>query len=147
MRILGLDVGEKTIGAAVSDPLGWTAQGLKTILRRGKKQDLDAIAELLQEYACEKIVIGLPRRTDGSFGPEAEGVEKFRRRLAGVFRLPVDIWDERFTTKIADQVLIAGDVRRRRRKDVVDKLAAVIILQSYLDNMNRQKPQEDENHG
>ncbi len=133
MRILGLDLGERTIGVAVSDALGWTAQGVTTIARSGKKQDLVELRRLIEQYQCNKVVLGLPRRTDGSEGPEAERVRKFSRTLAGVFGIPVELWDERFSTKSADQVLIGGDVSRRKRKTVIDKLAAVIILQSYLD--------------
>ena len=133
MRFMGLDFGEKTIGVAVSDELGWTAQGITTIIRKGKQQDLAQLRQYLEKFECSAFVLGLPRRTDGSEGPEAERVRKFARTLEGVFQLPVHFWDERFSTKIASQVLMEGSVRRENRKSVVDKLAAVIILQSYLD--------------
>ncbi len=143
MRLLGLDLGEKTIGVAVSDELGWTAQGLMTIARKGKKQDLAQLRSLLEQYACRGFVLGLPRRTDGSEGPEAERVRKFARSLEGVFQLPVYFWDERFSTKVASQVLMQGSVRRENRKEVVDKLAAVIILQSYLDAQSQSNQEEE----
>lgn len=134
MRIMGLDVGEKTIGVAVSDPLGWTAQGVTTIRRRGSlEEDLKAILRLVQEYRVERVVVGLPRNMNGSLGPQAKKVLDFMQALEERLKLPVVPWDERLTTSAAERVLIAADLSRRRRKGVVDRLAAVLILQSYLD--------------
>mgnify|MGYP000900619776 CR=1 FL=1 len=133
MRVMGLDVGENTIGVAVSDPLGITAQGVTVIRRRGIKSDLAEIGKLAREYEVSKFVVGMPRRTDGSFGPEAEKVRAFGRKLEGELRLPVEYWDERFSTAAAERILLEGDVSRARRKQVIDKLAAVVILQAYLD--------------
>ena len=133
MRWMGLDYGTKTIGVAVSDPLGWTAQGITTIKRQGRKADLDQLRHLVKEYEVTGFVLGLPKRTDGSEGPEVDAVRKFSRTLEGVFQCPVQFWDERFSTKAASEVLMQGNVRRENRKEVVDKIAAVIILQSFLD--------------
>jgi len=131
---MGLDVGEKTIGVAVSDPLGWTAQGVTTIRRRGSlEEDLKAILRLVQEYRVERVVVGLPRNMNGSLGPQAKKVLDFMQALEERLKLPVVPWDERLTTSAAERVLIAADLSRRRRKGVVDRLAAVLILQSYLD--------------
>lgn len=131
---MGLDVGEKTIGVAVSDPLGWTAQGVTTIRRRGSlEEDLEAILRLVQEYHVERVVVGLPRNMNGSLGPQAKKVLDFMQALEERLKLPVVPWDERLTTSAAERVLIAADLSRRRRKGVVDRLAAVLILQSYLD--------------
>ncbi|MCG0277735.1 MAG: Holliday junction resolvase RuvX [Thermanaeromonas sp.] len=134
MRIMGLDVGEKNIGVAVSDPLGWTAQGVTTIRRRGKlEEDLEAILRLAKEYRVERVVVGLPRNMNGSLGPQARKVLEFIEALEERLQLPVVPWDERLTTSAAERVLITADLSRRRRKSVIDRLAAVLILQSYLD--------------
>lgn len=133
MRILGLDVGEKTIGVAVSDPFGFTAQGLEVIRRTSIKADLDRIAAIVAEYQVEQIVVGMPRRTDGSYGPEAEKIKLFAERLAKRINLPITFWDERFSTVAAERILLAGDVSRAKRRQVIDKIAASVILQAYLD--------------
>lgn len=133
MRILGLDVGERTIGVAVSDGLGLTAQGVTVIRRRDLQADLEELGRLVQEYSVGKIVVGVPRRTDGSYGPEAEKVRAFARKLEGEFNLPVEYWDERFSTAAAERILLEGDVSRAKRKQVIDKVAAAVILQAYLD--------------
>ncbi|MGI6149395.1 MAG: Holliday junction resolvase RuvX [Firmicutes bacterium] len=133
MRILGLDVGERTIGVAVSDALGWTAQGVTVIRRQNLQADLNALRALVNEYEVGKFVVGLPRRTDGSYGPEAEKVRAFARKLEGELGLPVEYWDERFSTAAAEKALLEGDVSRAKRKQVIDKVAAVVILQAYLD--------------
>nr|WP_297199532.1 Holliday junction resolvase RuvX [Thermanaeromonas sp.] len=131
---MGLDVGEKNIGVAVSDPLGWTAQGVTTIRRRGKlEEDLEAILRLAKEYRVERVVVGLPRNMNGSLGPQARKVLEFIEALEERLQLPVVPWDERLTTSAAERVLITADLSRRRRKSVIDRLAAVLILQSYLD--------------
>ncbi len=133
MRILGLDLGEKTIGVAVSDPMGWTAQGLEVIRRTSLQQDLARLRYLVQAYDVEKFVLGLPRRTDGSYGPEVEKIYSFAAELEREFALPVEYWDERFSTAAAQRVLIEGDVSRAKRRKVIDKVAAAVILQAYLD--------------
>ncbi len=132
MRLLGLDVGEKTIGVAVSDPLGLIAQGVEVIRRSSLKADFERLAQLVDEYNVEKIIVGMPRRTDGSYGPEAEQMKKFGQRLKKRLAIPVEFWDERFSTVSAERMLISGDVSRAKRRQVVDKVAASVILQSYL---------------
>lgn len=132
-RLLALDVGEKTLGVAVSDPLGWTAQALGTIRRSSRAVELQAIKELVERWQVKKIVVGLPRRLDGSYGPEAEKITRWGRRLAGELGLPVVFWDERLSTVAAERVLLEGDVSRARRKKVVDGMAASIFLQAYLE--------------
>ncbi|MGI6037151.1 MAG: Holliday junction resolvase RuvX [Limnochordia bacterium] len=137
MRIMALDVGQKTVGVAVSDPLGLTGQGLETI-RRGQNRELERLWQLILEYEVEELLIGLPLRTDGSQGPEAQRVRQFAQRLDQYLKdrdvqLPISYQDERFTTAQAEKLLLAADVKRAGRKAVVDKLAAALILQSYLD--------------
>lgn len=132
-RVLGLDVGSHTIGIAVSDPLGLTAQGVGVWRRKGRTADLSHLKEVCQAYDVEKIVVGLPLRTDGRRGPEAELVEAFAREIESELGTPVILWDERFTTKMAQQALLEAGMRRRRRREVVDMTAAVLILQGYLE--------------
>lgn len=132
-RTMGLDVGERTIGVAFSDLLGITAQGHGVWRRRTLKEDLDYLNDLADEYEVADVVIGLPRRTDGTFGPESASVKEFGRQVAEAIGIPVVYYDERFTTKIAEQALISQDVRRSKRKQVIDKVAAMLILQGYLD--------------
>ncbi|NMB39633.1 MAG: Holliday junction resolvase RuvX [Firmicutes bacterium] len=133
MRVLGLDLGEKTIGVAVSDQLGLTAQGLEVIRRINKKRDFKRINQLVIQYKVDKIVIGMPRRTDGSYGPEAERVKEFAQALGKFITVPIFFWDERFSTVAAERVLLEGDVSRAKRRKVIDKVAASLILQAYLD--------------
>ncbi|HHT42376.1 MAG TPA: Holliday junction resolvase RuvX [Firmicutes bacterium] len=133
MRILGLDVGEKTIGVAVSDLMGWTAQPVQVVRRKSLTEDLAALRLLVEEYAVDKFVLGLPRRTDGSYGPEVEKIYLFAAELEREFGLPVEYWDERFSTVAAQRILLEGDVSRAKRRKVIDKLAAAVILQAYLD--------------
>lgn len=138
-RILALDVGDKTIGVAVSDALFITAQGVTTIERIGIKKDTDAVLAYVREYDCSVVVVGLPLNLDGSDSLQTEKVRAFKSKLenklqsSGMSAVDVVYQDERFTTKLAEQVLIDGGVRRENRKAVIDKQAAVIILQSYLD--------------
>ena len=134
MRIMGLDFGDKRIGVAVSDPTGLIAQGLE-VLERGKslKADLLRVRDLAEKNEVETIVIGLPRNMDGSLGPQAEKVRMFGQKLAGLLDLPVKYWDERLTTMAAEKLLIQADVSRARRRKVIDKMAASLILQGYLD--------------
>lgn len=132
MRIVGLDVGTKRIGVAVSDPLGWTAQAHSVLERRRLGEDLQALARLVAELGAERVVVGLPRRLDGSEGPAAETVKEFAGALANVIGVPVELYDERLTTVEAEGVLLSGDLSRRRRRQVVDKVAAALILDGYL---------------
>jgi putative Holliday junction resolvase len=137
-RSMALDIGRKTIGVAISDPLGIFAQPVETIRRQGTKKDLARVGEIVVEREVDTIVVGLPIRTDGSEGPSAKlarGVaEKIPELIEGV---RVVLQDERFTTKQAERVLIAGGVRRKKRKEVIDQMAAVLILQGYLDSSSR----------
>lgn len=132
MRILGIDLGERRIGLALSDELGWTAQPLKVIPYTSDRQSISAIIELIRQYAVSEVVIGLPRNMDGSYGPRAERVERFARKMEQQSGVPVHLWDERLTTAAAQRSLIEADLSRRRRKQVVDKVAAVLILEGYL---------------
>lgn len=138
MRILSLDIGEKRIGIAMSDPLGITANGLMTLERVGVRKDCDKIIALIDEHKCEKVVIGLPLMLDGSFSPQTEKVREFARILknklksSGRSKIGLVYYDERFTTSIAERVLIDADLSRKKRKEVIDKQAATIILTDYL---------------
>lgn len=133
MRILGLDYGEKRIGVAICDELGMTAQGLPTVIRKNKKHDLDILSNLIKNYTVEKIVIGYPVRIDGSEGVQCEKVNSFSMLLSKTFSLPVIRWQETLSTKEAEEILMNSGVRWQKRKKVVDKLAACLILQNYLD--------------
>jgi len=135
-RLLGLDYGEKFIGVAVSDGLGITAQGLGRIVRRNPQADLDKIRELIKEHRVEKLIVGLPRRMDGTLGTQAEAVMKFIEKLRGALGMEVEPWDERLTTVEAERAMIRGNLSRSKRKRIVDKLSAVLILQSYLDHLH-----------
>jgi len=131
-RIMALDVGTHTIGVAVSDELGWTAQGV-TVIRRGSwEEDLSRLRALVAEYRPERIVVGYPRNMDGSCGPRARFSEEFATRLSADLDLPAVLWDERLTTREAQIPLLAADLSRAKRRRVVDKLAAVLLLQNYL---------------
>ena len=135
MRYLGLDVGSKTVGVAVSDPFGWTAQGVEIIPIDEELEDfgLDRLGELIAEYKVEALVLGLPKNMNNSIGPRAEASQKYGQLVVDRFDLPVFYQDERLTTVQAERMLIANDVSRKKRKKVIDKLAAVLILQNYLD--------------
>ena len=133
MRIIGLDVGSKTIGVAVCDELGYTAQGVSTIRRTTEEGDLAAVRSLVEGYGATEVVVGLPRRLDGTLGEAAQSVLAFVERIKAVVRAEVKTWDERLSTVAASKMLIAADVSRKKRKQVIDKLAAVLILQAYLD--------------
>ena len=132
-RIMGLDIGDKTIGVAVSDLMGLTAQGVTTIKRVGKKKDIEEINKIISERQVNKIVSGLPKNMNGTVGPQGEKVQKFCELLKEETNLPIEFWDERLSTVAAERSLIEGNVRRENRKKVIDMLAAVIILQGYLD--------------
>ncbi|MBZ4662447.1 MAG: ruvX [Caloramator sp.] len=137
MRILGLDVGDKTIGVAVSDPLGWTAQGVKTIKRIGIKKDLQEILNIIKEYNVEKIVVGLPKNMNGTLGPQSEKVLNFCDKLKEVCNLEIILEDERLTTVAAERMLIEADMHWSKRKKVIDTIAATYILQGYLDKIKK----------
>lgn len=140
MRIMGLDLGDKKIGVALSDPLGWTAQGLEVIPSTGSaSEDIKKIKEIARQYGVERVVVGLPRNMDGSPGPRAEMARDFAGRLAKALGLPVEMWDERLTTAAAERLLIEADLSRARRRQVIDKMAAALILQSYLDARGRKE--------
>jgi putative Holliday junction resolvase len=132
-RILALDVGSKTIGLAVTDELGITAQGLETIRRRNKRYDLAALNSVLRRYGVGEIVVGLPLRLSGKAGIQAENVTSFARQLEEKFKLPVRLWDERLTSVEANRILRDSEISIRKRAGAVDRLAAVLILQNYLD--------------
>ena len=136
MRILGLDVGTKTIGVAVSDEMGWTGQGIGTIRRTNIRADLSELGEYLQQYAVEKIVVGVPRNMNGSIGRAAEQVYFFIEQLREKFPIPIDTWDERLSTVAAERVLLEADMSWGKRKKVIDKVAAALILQGYLDYLS-----------
>ncbi len=137
MRILGLDVGSHTIGVAVSDELGLFAQGVKTIRRKSMEADLKEISATISQFDIKKIVVGLPKNLDGSLGAQAEVSVQWIRTLRKNFRLPVVGWDERLSTVGASRALWEADVSRKKRKAVIDKLAAVFILQGYLDKKRK----------
>lgn len=134
---MGLDIGDKTIGVACSDLMGITAQGITTIRRESKKKDLDELKKIISEQNVYKIVSGLPKNMNGDIGPQGEKVIKFCDILKEELGLEIEFWDERLTTVAAHRTLIEADVSRKKRKQVVDKLAAVIILQGYLDFKSR----------
>jgi putative Holliday junction resolvase len=133
VRILALDVGERRIGLAVSDPLGITAQGLGVLIRRDQESDLARLLEVAREYHVQEIVVGFPRHMDGRPGKQAAAIMELGRTLGAALGVPVATWDERLTTVEADRVLLQADLSRRRRRRVVDQVAAVLILQSYLE--------------
>lgn len=141
MKKMGLDVGDKTVGIAVSDELGYTAQGIMTLERVGIRKDTGKIIDMVKEYGCDTVVIGLPKNLNGSDSIQTEKVREFRTMLenkmrsTGMKNIKIVWQDERLTTVMAERVLIAADVSRSKRKKVIDKQAAVIILQSYLDGM------------
>lgn len=137
MRLMGLDVGNKTIGVALSDPLGWTAQGLEVIRRSGINRDLERLREIIKEYEVEKAVIGIPKNMNGTIGPQAETVFGFIEIFKESIGIPVETWDERLTTLAAERMLIEADVSRSKRKKVIDKMAAVMILQGFLDKQSK----------
>lgn len=132
-RIMGLDVGDKTIGVAISDLLGLTAQGITTIYRKSNREDYGILKDLIDEYDIKKVVVGLPKNMNGSIGPQGDKTIKFAEKLKNKFDIDMIYQDERLSTKSAEKMLIAGDVRRKKRKKVIDKVAATFILQTYLD--------------
>ncbi len=137
LRLLGLDYGEKRIGVAICDELGLTAQGLPTIIRKTKKHDLEILKNLINDYNVEKIVIGYPVKIDGSEGIQCDKVNRFAALLDTTFSLPVLKWPEALSTKEAEEILINSGIHWKKRKDKVDKLAACLILQGYLDSATK----------
>jgi putative Holliday junction resolvase len=133
MRSLGLDVGTKTIGVAVSDPMGWTAQGLTTVRRQNMVKDLAALLQLVEQTEAGQFVVGLPKNMDGSLGSQAEYVHDFVAKLEKAIPLPVVYIDERLSSKQAQQAMIDAGMRRDKRKSMIDEQAAMVILQTYLD--------------
>jgi putative Holliday junction resolvase len=141
MRIMGLDIGSHTIGVAISDELGMTAQGLKTIKRKSMEEDLKEISLIIAQFKIDKIVVGLPINMDGTIGKQAEMVSQWVKIIKEKISLPIETWDERLSTVEASKVLLDVDLSRKKRKGVIDKLAAVLILQGFL---NQSRKQNDE---
>ncbi|NLV91820.1 MAG: Holliday junction resolvase RuvX [Firmicutes bacterium] len=144
MRYLGIDLGSKTIGLAVSDELGLVATGIEVVPRVGWKKDTARIRQVIAEYEIGALVVGLPIRTDGTEGPEAQGVREWADRLQRQVQLPLYYADERFSTAIAEQALLTFDVSRQKRRKVVDQVAAAVILQTWLDRRRAQAHQVDD---
>ncbi|MCM1567503.1 Holliday junction resolvase RuvX [Dehalobacter sp. 4CP] len=134
MRIMGLDLGEKTIGVAMSDPLGITAQGVEVIRRSRKEKEREELARLIREYEVDEIVLGYPKNMNGTLGERAKLTEVFAEELREGYLLPVKLWDERLSTIGAQRALLEADLSRAKRKKVIDKMAAVFILQGYLNS-------------
>ncbi|WP_445490247.1 Holliday junction resolvase RuvX [Niallia sp. 03133] len=136
MRMMGLDVGSKTVGVSVSDALGWTAQGIETIKIDEERNEFgfSRIGTLIVEHDVSKIVVGLPKNMNGSIGFRGEASIHYAKQLEETFGLPVVLWDERLTTMAAERILLEADVSRKKRKKVIDKMAASMILQGYLDS-------------
>lgn len=132
-RVLALDVGDRTIGVAVSDAVGVAAHPVETVRRTRLADDLARIADLVREREATRVVVGLPRMLDGSIGVQAEKTRAFAEALEPVLAVPVTLWDERLSTKAAERALIQSGLTRARRKKVVDQVAAVFFLQGYLD--------------
>lgn len=137
-RILGLDVGSRRIGIAVSDPLGITAQGLETLQRRNKRADLAALERVIRDYAVREIVVGLPLRMNGAEGTQSDKMQVFAEDLRKRFRLPVHLWDERLTSAEANRLLRETELSIEKRAKAVDRMAAVLILQGWMDSRARQ---------
>lgn len=136
-RVLGLDVGSRRIGVAVSDPLGITAQGLETLQRRNKKYDFAQLARVIREYEVKEIVVGLPLRMSGAEGIQADKMQGFAEELRKRFKLPVHLWDERLTSAEANRLLRETDLSIEKRGQAVDRMAAVLILQGWMESRGR----------
>lgn len=136
---MALDVGSRTIGIACSDALLMTAQGIETIRRTSLENDFNRLRELISEYEVHELVVGMPKNMNGTKGDRAEKTEEFVEKMKAVIDLPVTFWDERLSTVMAERQLIAADVSRKKRKGVIDKMAAVVILQGYLDRLQFSK--------
>lgn len=135
MRILGLDVGDKTIGVAISDPLGFTAQGITTINRRNNEYDINELIKICKEYGVETIICGLPKNMNGTLGEQSQKVLDFCNLLKDNMSIPIKMWDERLTTAAANRAMLEANLSRAKRKKIVDKIAATYILQGYLDSI------------
>lgn len=135
MRILGLDVGDKTIGVAVSDLLGITAQGVTTINRRNNEYDINELMKICKEFNVTNIVCGLPKNMNGTIGEQGEKVLEFSKLIEREIKLPIKLWDERLTTAAAQKAMLEANMSRAKRKKIVDKVAATYILQGYLDSI------------
>jgi putative holliday junction resolvase len=136
-RILGLDVGARRIGVAISDPLGITAQGLETLHRKNKKYDLQFLNRIIREYAVQEIVVGLPLRMSGVEGIQAGKIQEFAEDLRKRFKLPVHLWDERLTSAEANRLLRETDLSIEKRGKAVDRMAAILILQGWMEGRSR----------
>ncbi|KAA9026398.1 Holliday junction resolvase RuvX [Niallia endozanthoxylica] len=138
MRMMGLDVGSKTVGVALSDAFGWTAQGLTTIAINEAEGEygFSEVEKILKEYEVSTIVVGLPKNMNGTIGPRGEASQFYADELNKQFGIPVVLWDERLTTVAAEKLLLEADISRKKRKKVIDKMAAAMILQGYLDSKN-----------
>jgi len=132
-RVLGLDVGSKTIGIAVSDPLGITAQGLETIRRKNKRHDFGELERIVRQYSVSQIIVGYPLRLSGAEGTQSEKMRRFAEDLRKYFHLPVHLWDERLTSSQANRILRQADLSIKKRAGAVDRMAAVLILQSWIE--------------
>jgi putative Holliday junction resolvase len=141
MRIMSMDIGSRTIGIAISDELGITAQGLKTIKRRSMEEDLKDISIIIAQFKIDRIVVGLPKNMDGTIGKQAELVLQWIKTAQEKINTPVETWDERLSTVEASKILLEADLSRKKRKGVIDKVAAVLILQGYL-SQSRKKNDE-----
>jgi len=137
MRIIALDVGTKTIGVAVSDELQMSSYGVETIQRKNLKFDLSEIKRIVDEYQPVEIVVGIPYREDGSIGKRGSDIEAFSKKIKERFKLDVQLIDESYSTRIAEDVLIEADLSRKKRKKVIDKMAAAVILQGYLETKQK----------
>jgi putative holliday junction resolvase len=135
MRILGIDYGDARIGLALSDEMGWTAQALEVIHRTNSRDEcLARIREIVESYQVEQIVLGFPKNMNGSIGPRGEITQEFAEKLRDELQIPVVLWDERLSTVAAERVLLEADISRKKRKGVIDKVAAQVILQTFLDS-------------
>ena len=137
MRILGLDIGDRTIGVAVSDPLGYTAQGITTIRRKNEEIDINELIDICNKYEVDTIVAGLPKNMNGTIGPQSEKVLAFCEVIKLKIDIPIKMWDERLTTVAAERIMLEADFSRAKRKKIVDKVAATYILQGYLDSLSK----------
>ncbi|KGO14388.1 Holliday junction resolvase RuvX [Clostridium botulinum] len=137
MRILGLDIGDRTIGIAISDPLGFTAQGITTIRRKSEAYDLEEIKKICDKYEVDTIVSGLPKNMNGTLGPQSQKVLEVCDLIKEHLNIEIKMWDERLTTVAATRAMLEADLSRSKRKKIVDKVAATYILQGYLDSLSK----------
>lgn len=147
MRILGLDFGDRTVGVSVSDPFGWTAQGLEVIRRKDEpalKETIKRLSEIIKEYEVTLIVLGYPKNMNNSEGARCEKTLVFKAKLERAFKVPIVLWDERLSTVAANRSLMEADLSRAKRATVIDKQAAIFILQGYLDSIANKNNNEEE---